>query len=443
MKKNLVKWLCLVLALVMAVATLSACNGKQTAEDLKERGAWKGEKIFETDEELIANYTFRVSAFRDFGSDPLNHQYADGANVWLEQHPGAKVQYLSVGDHQPEAIAAAVASGDVWDIQHVFTCSQMPGDIVDGLYEPIDGYFDLNDERINKGTSSGAYFDGHWYGVSNEVMQECEYLSYNETLFKENNIKTPHEYYAEGKWDINALDEIVGKLHDKGFKISFNLGHPSFNLKHATRWNEDYTDVEIVLGSTETRRYFDILRKWIYDWEINTSGNVANRSVAISAHVIPNLTETNIINSENSTDVIRYIYCPGIYEDEKKPYIDIADANFMVPSGANPDMKAAAIDLAIEMGMGRKNHLVDYYKKNMVEEDYNLLMEAMQDERPLERGFSPDFMYYNFNFTNEMKAGKPVSTYISEIEGKLHTLADKFRAKLAEYRDYTGLSNEE
>jgi len=157
--------------------------------------------------------------------------------------------------------------------------------------------------------------------------------------------------------------------------------------------------------------------------------------------VIPNLTEKNII--KKTDDVVRYIYCPGIYEDEDHPYIDIADANFMVPSGANQEMKAASVELAIEMGMGRKNYLLDYYKDNMIPEDYDMLMEAMKDERPLERGFSPDFMYYNFEFEKQMKTGKPVSTYISEIEGKLNTYAEKFRTKLKDYRDYTGLSNEE
>ena len=163
----------------------------------------------------------------------------------------------------------------------------------------------------------------------------------------------------------------------------------------------------------------------------------------MSAHVIPNLTETNIINSENSTDVIRYIFCPGIYDDEKKPYLDIADANFMIPSGANPDTKAASVELAIEMGMGRKNHLVNYYKEQMIPEDYDLLMESMKNEKPLSRAFSPNFRYSNFKFSDEMQTGKPVSTYVKEYQGVLESHAADFRKKLADYREYTGLSGEQ
>ena len=445
MKKNFVKALCLMLALIMSVATLSACGGKQSANDIKGYGAWKGGIVFEIDEEAVKDYNFRVSAYRDFRADPVNRYYADGADEFLKQYPEATVEFLSIGDHQPDAIAAAIAAGDVWDVQYVFTCSQMPGDIVDGLYETIDGYFDLNDERINKGTISGAYFDGHYYGVSNEVMQECVYLSYNETVFKENGLKTPHEYYAEGEWTFDTLYKICGELYEKGLTASFgNFIHPVWILKHATKWNEDYTDVEITIDSAEARRYFDKLRTMVYDWDMTSNDkniNVANRACALSTQTVPNLTTWN--NTTETEDLIRYIFLPGITEEEEKPYINIADANFMVPSGANQDMKAASVELAIQMGMGRKNHLVNYYKEVMVEEDYNLLMESMKNEKPLSRAFSPNFRYSQFNFSGDMKNGKPVSTYVSEYKGVLESHAETFRTKLAEYREYTGLSNED
>ena len=187
-----------------------------------------------------------------------------------------------------------------------------------------------------------------------------------------------------------------------------------------------------------------MLRKWIYDWKLSatvSNSNVANRTAAIKVSVIPNMTELNAIHQGD--DDVRYIFFPGIYEDEKKPYMDIADANFMVPSGANQDMKAASVELAIQMGMGRKNHLVNYYKEVMVEEDYNLLMESMKNEKPLSRAFSPNFRYSQFNFSGDMKNGKPVSTYVSEYKGVLESHAETFRTKLAEYREYTGLSNED
>jgi len=442
-KKSFLKVVSLVLAVVMVVAMFSACGKKDAKTSNVSSGDWEG-VLYEIDPEAVKNYTFRVSAYRDFRTDPVNHYYADGADVFLEKYPGAKVEFMSIGDHQPEAIAAAVAAGDVWDVQYVFTCSQMPGDIVDGLYEPIDGYFDLNDERINRGTIAGAYFDGHYYGVSNEVMQECTYLSYNETVFKENGIKTPHEYYAEGNWNFDTLFEICGNLYERGLTASFgNFIHPTWILKHATKWNEDYTEVEITLDSAPVRQYLDKLRTMVYDWDMTSNDkniNVANRTCALSTQTVPNLTVWN--STTETEDVIRYIFLPGITEEEEKPYLNIADANFMIPSGANQKMKAASVELAIEMGMGRKNYLLDYYKEQMVAEDYELLMESMKNEKPLSRAFSPNFRYSQFKFSEEMKAGKPVSTYISEYQGLLESHAETFRAKLKEYRDYTGLSNE-
>ncbi|MDP4118278.1 MAG: extracellular solute-binding protein [Bacillota bacterium] len=444
MKKNFfVKCASIGLAAITVSTSLVACNRKQSAGDIEGYGAWKGGVVYKVDDKKINGYTFRVSAYRDFSSDPLNHEYADGAEKFMKDHPGTNVKYLTVGDHAPQSIAAAIAAGDVWDLQYVFTCSQMPGDIVDGIYEPIDGYFNLNDKRINKKSIMGGYFDGHYYGVSNEVMNEMMYVSYNENVFKENGIKTPHEYYKEGKWNFDAFFDICKQLKEKGLKINTGkMVRPDWILKKATKWNADYTKADVILDSNDTRQYLDKLKTIAYDYKLENEkgGSVAKREVALSCDVVPNVLITN--SGSETADTIRYIYFPSTLKEEIGPHIYVTDAQFMTPTGSNQKMKAGAVELGICMGMGRKDYLMDYYKKSMSPDDYNLLMESMKNEKPLPRGFSPDFMYYNFAFYAHMMTGEPVATYISEIKTKLDTCAKSFNQKIEEYRQDTGLSDE-
>ena len=425
MKKRIFKTLALVLALGMVAASFAACT-----KDIKE-----------IDVDALKGYTFRVSAYRNFSDDPLNVGYADGANEFLERYPEAKVEYLTISDGSTQSIASAIAAGDVWDLQYVFTCTMLPGSIVDGLYEPIDGYFDPKDDRLDEGAMKNGYFDGHYYGIANSIMNEINYVSYNETLFKENNIKTPHEYYAEGKWNMDAFMEICKVLDEKDLKIyTMGFQRPDWVLNRATKWNDDYTNVEIILNSNQTRQDLDKFRTILYDYQLEGNGTVTKREVALSSDVMPNIIKTN--NTAESTDTIRYIYIPNSDPKLSGPHGFFTDAAFLTPAGSNLDVKPAAVELAISMGVGRKNYLDNYYKTMLNEEDYEILMKSFNNSKPLARAFS-EFKYYNFNFQTEMMTGKSISTYVSELTGQLETYAENFNKQIEAYREDTGLSNED
>ena len=432
MKNKVLKILVLALALCLVITSFTACNKANSGDEIEQ---------IAIDENALNGYTFRVSAYRNFGDDPLNMGYADGANDFLEKYPTAFVEYLTIGDHQPADIAAAIAAGDVWDIQYVFTCVRHPGDIVDGLYEPIDGYYDPKDDRIDEEAMKNAYFDGHYYGISNNFMNEVNYMTYNENMFKENGIKTPHEYYAEGKWNMDSFMEICKALDEKDLKMNTgNFNRPDWILNRATKWNDEYTEVEIILDTNETRQDLDKFRTILYDYDMLSSGTVTKREVALSADVMPNIIKTN--NTAETTDTLRYIYIPSSNPDKAGAHSYFTDDAFLTPAGSNPDTKAAAVELAICMGVGRKAYLDNYYQSTMTADDYKLFCEALENGAPMARPFS-EFPYQYFNFYTEMKTGKAISTYVSEINGKLEAAAENFEKKLARYRSETGLSGEE
>lgn len=426
MKNKVLKGLALVLALATIVATLGACGGN----------------THEINEDAIKDYTFRVAAFRDFsGGDSISQGFTDGSDAFLAKYPESNVEYLVVNDVDTESIAAAIAAGDVWDLQYVFTCTMVPGSIIDGLYAPIDGYFDENDERLDPGSMRNAFFDGHYYGVSNYAISEVNYLSYNETMLKENGIKTPHEYLAEENWNLDSFMEICKALDEKDIKISTqHFARPDWFLNRSTKWNEDFTEVEIVINSNETRQDFDKFRTLIYDWDMIGSGTVSKRDVAMATDVFPNILVSN--TATETTDTIRYIYLPNSKPEYAGPHSFFTDAAFLTPNGSYEPAKAAAVELAINLCEGRKNFLMGYYEENLNKEDFDILLKALDNGQPLQRGFN-GFMYWDFDFSYQMSSGKSIATYISEISTKLETAAEDFRKELAAYREESGLSNQD
>ena len=418
-KKIWGKGLALGLAAVCAAGVFAGCNNEN-----------KGE--INADE--LNGYKMRVAAYRDFPSDPLNNSYIPGAEKFKEKYPGVDVEFITVSDAAPDSIAAAIAAGDVWELQYVFGVSRLPGDIVNGIYQPIDGYFDPEDSRLDMSTVKATYFDGKYFGVSNNNMQEFNYFSYNETYFKELGVKTPHEYYAEGKWNIDSFMEICKALYEKDAKIGVgSFWRPDWVAKHATKWNEDLTQVEITLDSAESKAILEKWRTLIYDYKITDgvaeSADTAGRGTAIKSDVAPNLMISN--NASSTTDTIRYIFFPSHKAEEAKPHIYLTDAQFMLPSGSK--MQAAAIDLALDMCEARRDYMNNYYREVMTEEGYNMIMEAMKDSKVIPHMF-PDFQFPHLNFNEEMKTGKPVSTYVSEKVTSMKAAAESFNEKLAAYR---------
>jgi len=286
-----------------------------------------------------------------------------------------------------------------------------------------------------------AYFDGHYYGISNNFMNEVNYFTYNETMFKENGIKTPHEYYAEGNWNLDSFMEICKAVYEKKLKINTgNFGRPDWILNRATKWNDEYTEVEIILNSNETRQDLDKFKTIAYDYKILSAGTVTKREVIMSADVMPNIIKTN--NTSETTDSIRYIYIPSSNPEKIDAHSYFTDDAFLTPAGSNQKVKAGAVELAICMGVGRKNYLDDYYQSTMTEEDYKLFCKALDNGAPMARPFT-EFPYQQFKFYSEIETGKAISTYVTEISGQLEAAAKNFEKKLADYRDYTGLSGEE
>ncbi|MHB8964137.1 MAG: ABC transporter substrate-binding protein, partial [Saccharofermentanales bacterium] len=71
---------------------------------------------------------------------------------------------------------------------------------IKGIAQPIDSYFDKNDEIFKTSDQLGYFkWKGENYAISGESSPLL--LWYNKTMFEQNDVKTPLEYYEEGTWN--------------------------------------------------------------------------------------------------------------------------------------------------------------------------------------------------------------------------------------------------
>jgi len=167
----------------------------------------------------------------------------------FEEATGGKVTVIAVpwGDQKPTLISM-VNAGDQVDVAQA-NDQNFPVYPLKNIVQPIDQYIDLKDPLWNSAVTNTFTFGGKPYAVGTSAAPIVIY--YNKTLFANNGVKTPSEYYAEGNWTWDTFREVAmeltadtdgdGKNDQFGFGWWDN-GYPLFvgsNGKTVLSYNED------------------------------------------------------------------------------------------------------------------------------------------------------------------------------------------------------------
>ena len=409
------KFLALVLA-ATAASVLVACSPSQTPGALtpEQTAQWKGMHL-------------KVAGYRLFNDDPLNYEYAAGAEKFAEKYETEPIEFLvGGGAGADDDLVAAVTSGDPWDVQLVYGISVLPAPVIAGVYTPITDYVNLDDERIDKLTVESTRFNGDIYGVSNINMQEFSYACYNETWFKEIGVKTPHERFAEGTWDTNGFMEMMAELKTKGAQSAMNPGRPNVVGRYMSKFNEDGT-AEVTYDSQESIDWLNMWRSLIYEPQYKLegsgeSGSVASRKAIFFDEVFPNLIKNEL--TVDTTDTLRYIHFP---QNGNKVGTYFTDCHFMVPTGVSKDKIAAAVELGIYMGKEKGDLCDAMYKEKMPQEDYALMQKNLENGYFIPRFFSANtWPAISGKFLPDCQAGKPITTHVQENLGILQAECETF-----------------
>ncbi len=374
----------------------------------------------------------RVAGYRLFNDDPLNYEFAAGADKFTEEY-GTKVSFLvGGGDGLDDDLVAGIMSGDPWEIQYCFGISVFPLTFAEELYTPISEYIDFeNNDKIDKITVEGTKWLGEYYGVSSLPMQEVWYLAYNETWMKELGIKTPYEYYKEGKWDMEAYKEINKAGVALGAPTSSYLNRPHISAKYMSEWDGETGAVSVIYDGPENVEWLGYWAELLTNpqYDIRSTGTVSQRNVIMRDLVMPNLVKSEVIQETN--DTIRYINYPN---KDGKPGGYLTDSHFLFPQGVSEDKLPCAFMLACYMVDSKANMVTDeVYKPNMCDEDYAIWEETLENAYYLPRTFSNGiWITMCRRFISDMDSGKSVATHIAENIESLRAQAEEYNENYVE-----------
>ncbi|HZG85814.1 ABC transporter substrate-binding protein [Paenibacillus sp.] len=128
----------------------------------------------------------------------------------FEEATGGKVTVIAVpwGDQKPTLISM-VNAGDQVDVAQA-NDQNFPVYPLKNIVQPIDQYIDISDPLWNGAVTNTFTFGGKPYAVGASAAPIVLY--YNKTLFENNGVKTPSEYYAEGDWTWETFREVAKEL---------------------------------------------------------------------------------------------------------------------------------------------------------------------------------------------------------------------------------------
>ncbi len=376
--------------------------------------------------------TIRVAGYRLFNDDPLNYEFAAGADKFTEEY-GTEVEFMiGGGDGLGDDLVAAIMAGDPWEIQYCFGISVFPLTFAEELYAPITEYIDFeNNEYIDEITVEGSKWMGEYYGVSSLPMQETWYLAYNETWMKELGIKTPYEYYQEGKWDWDAYMEINEKANALGAPSRSAIARPHTGTRYMSSWDWETGEVTITYDSKENYEWLNFWGTLMQDDRYNVqgaAGYVGTRNLIMKDEVMPNLIKDEL--TQEASDTVRYINFPN-KDGSINSYL--TDSHFLFPAGVSEDKLPCAFMLACYMTHSKSEMVTEEtYKPNMTEEDFAIFQETQENAYYLPRIFYEGVYAIGTQFVNDMRAGKAVATHIAENTESLKAKATEFNEKYVE-----------
>lgn len=223
MKKRTKSFLTTLLTAMMTIALISGCSGGNgNAGSTGNQGAKEGGNNAPANEavqEEIKLDNPNITILYHTSKEQYEETKAGNPDAYdalwetvpeFEAKFGGKVNVVAVpwGD-QKSTLISMVNAGDQVDVAQA-NDQNFPVYPLKNIVQPIDQYIDLSDEIWNKAVTNAFTFGGKPYAVGSTSAPIV--IFYNKTMFDDNGVKTPSEYYAEGNWTWDTFREVAMEL---------------------------------------------------------------------------------------------------------------------------------------------------------------------------------------------------------------------------------------
>ena len=227
----------------------------------------------ETEETDVAQ---KEITWATWGNEGELKRFEELNEAFMKANPDVKVNFIPIPNNgYTDKLLAMIASGTEPDLYYVLDGYHSLA--LGGKLEPVDSYLE-NDASINKDNFfpnllSYLTVDDQLYGLPTDCAPRALY--YNKTMLKELGLEDPNELEEQGKWDINAFEEMAGKITDAG-KIALVLENSQdsqtwwFGSSGASMYDENG---KCIIDSPESVAIYTKMQNMIKDGKVQWNAN--------------------------------------------------------------------------------------------------------------------------------------------------------------------------
>ena len=209
MKKRILSLLG-VMVILASMLLLGACKPKKPSGDNNGNNNGSNNGIISL--ENVRNTTFKRYSW----GDPTDTTHPDVKKKidWIYEQTGVKEEHVRIAYGQMDMKYVLDISADNAPDALYLTDERFPRYIVKGLGQPLEKFAEVTNsgrEYWQKIMDGNPFkWKGETYGLTEGINPY--YVWYNKTMFEENDVKTPVEYYDEGNWTFDTLADCAKKL---------------------------------------------------------------------------------------------------------------------------------------------------------------------------------------------------------------------------------------
>lgn len=155
----------------------------------------------------------------DYDLRPSGDTGASTALSIFRDFYGADIEYLRISPQNKLEQLSELLNGGVQVDMFPYEPELFPEGAVDGLFEPLDDYYDLM--GVNEGlwddiisVADEFACDGDHY-VMPYSLSDISLLIYSRKMIKKAKLDDPYELYLDGKWDWDAMTKMTEKFVSK------------------------------------------------------------------------------------------------------------------------------------------------------------------------------------------------------------------------------------
>lgn len=355
----------------------------------------------------------------------------------FEDKYGGKVTYTVTTWGELEAkISAAIGADNSPDLIWTHEGNYIKN-AINKVIAPIDDRIDLNDDLWDP-MSRQMTWDGKTYlaipnGTASEVL-----VYFNKTMFKNNGVKTPLDYYNEGNWNFETFEECAraltadttgdGKINQYGWS-SWRM----FDFVYANGGTiaevKDGNSADVSMDSTQAKYGFQFLKDAYQKYGYAKPNGNMTYSTDLQSGTVAMVSENAFIGTQlgDMTDEWDVVPFPAGPDNTEKKNIVTALGWGLAANSKNPEGAVAYMQMYAQYKMdSERNQLA----KTFSEEQLTRIYDARKNPLPphVETNFGVwEKSQYSFIFgiANNLDVSKGIEQWSPILKAQIKKTLDR------------------